>query len=240
MRNYNKSYPAPLSLILESEKSNGKYDGHDVRLHLDKDFAGKCYLTEEKVLDQEVEHFKPHLNRTNRTLLFDWNNLYNSSKKSNGFKGNRFNVSEETQILDCCNNNHKVTNWLEYSIELLDASIKINPVVNTQICINTCDLLNDIFNGTFSGIQSTPKRKIDAKNLRESVTKEVSDFMVVLKKFMDSNSEDDRCVLESKLNKMNKDAVFTSFMIWKIKELADESLLRTLLGNEEYNNFFVQ
>ena len=122
----------------------------------------------------------------------------------------------------------------------MDASIKINPVVNTQICINTCDLLNDIFNGTFSGIQSTPKRKIDAKNLRESVTKEVSDFMVVLKKFMDSNSEDDRCVLESKLNKMNKDAVFTSFMIWKIKELADESLLRTLLGNEEYNNFFVQ
>ena len=39
-----RSYPAPESLALEKEKSNGSYSDPDVIERLTKDFYNKCYI----------------------------------------------------------------------------------------------------------------------------------------------------------------------------------------------------
>lgn len=57
-----RSSPAPKSLEIEKQKSNGSYNKSDVVERLAKDFHNKCYICEiNKLQDPQVEHLRPHL-----------------------------------------------------------------------------------------------------------------------------------------------------------------------------------
>ncbi len=72
---FEKSQPAPPSLLLEKNKNSGTYRTAEVIARLDKDFYSKCYICGQKnPTTINVEHFMPH--RGDRDLMFDWNNLF--------------------------------------------------------------------------------------------------------------------------------------------------------------------
>ena len=59
-----RTFPAPKSLAIESQKTNGSYTEIDVIEQLRKDFHDKCYICEINHLqDPQVEHLLPHKNR---------------------------------------------------------------------------------------------------------------------------------------------------------------------------------
>ena len=72
-----RSFPAPVSLTVEKEKTNGSYNKPDVVERLISDFNNKCYICEiDKLQDPQVEHLKPHFDGKYKELRFDWNNLF--------------------------------------------------------------------------------------------------------------------------------------------------------------------
>ena len=90
----------PKSLAIESQKAWGSYSEPDVIEQLQKDFHDKCYICElKKLTNVEVEHLRPHHNRSIKERIFDWNNLFYSCPHCNSIKNNR---KYDDKILDCC------------------------------------------------------------------------------------------------------------------------------------------
>ncbi len=88
----------PASLVVEAAKENGTYGKEDVWNQLRKDFHGKCYLCEnDRATSVEIEHLIPH--KGDKTLKFDWNNLFFSCAHCNSMKNKR---EYDGKILDCC------------------------------------------------------------------------------------------------------------------------------------------
>lgn len=95
-----RSYPAPASLAIESQKKNGKYNGEDVIRQLVHDFHDKCYICEMKpVTDVQVEHLLPHRGGEYRDRKFDWDNLFLSCPHCNQVKNK---TKYDAGIIDCC------------------------------------------------------------------------------------------------------------------------------------------
>ena len=85
-----RSLPAPASLAMEKEKTNGSYNGSDVVKRLMEDFNNKCYICEiYNLQDPQVEHLKPHFGGKYIDRKFDWNNLFWSCGHCNGVKNQR-------------------------------------------------------------------------------------------------------------------------------------------------------
>ena len=91
-----RSFPAPASLALESQKANGSYSMPDVVKQLKEDFHNKCYICE---LNEQVEHLLPHLDGKYPKRKFDWNNLFWSCGHCNNVKNQRI---YDEGIIDCC------------------------------------------------------------------------------------------------------------------------------------------
>lgn len=80
-----RTFPAPISLEIESKKASGKYDKEDVIKQLREIFHDKCYICEIKDLqDPEVEHLLPHKNGKYPERKYDWNNHIRENKKEYG------------------------------------------------------------------------------------------------------------------------------------------------------------
>ena len=95
-----RSLPAPASLAMEKEKTNGSYNGSDVVKRLMEDFNNKCYICEiDNLQDPQVEHLKPHFGGKYIDRKFDWNNLFWSCGHCNGVKNQR---KYDEHIIDCC------------------------------------------------------------------------------------------------------------------------------------------
>lgn len=85
-----RSFPAPASLALESQKANGSYSMPDVVKQLKEDFHNKCYICElNELQDAQVEHLLPHLDGKYPKRKFDWNNLFWSCGHCNNVKNQR-------------------------------------------------------------------------------------------------------------------------------------------------------
>lgn len=90
----------PASLAAEAQKEYGSYSKPDVIRQLREDFHEKCYICELRNLsDPEVEHLRPHHNRTRKERVFDWNNLFLACRHCNLVKSASV---YEDKILDCC------------------------------------------------------------------------------------------------------------------------------------------
>lgn len=157
--------------------TNNDYRDPIVVGQLRKDFYGKCYICEQKHFSNlNVEHFIPH--KGDESLKRDWNNLYFVCSRCNLIKNKYFD-----DILDCCNADHLVEEWILIKYRTPDEDI---------IVMNTCpidhplfsksassqELISRCFNNENSGIQEVTK-----EHLREKVIEVYNDFLDLRKEF---------------------------------------------------------
>lgn len=154
------------------------YKDTSVVKQLQKDFHGKCYICEQKHFPNlNVEHFIPHLD--NEELKLDWNNLYFACSRCNSIKNKYFD-----NMLDCCNPDHLVEDWIKIYYRMPDEDIEvINACPNNNPFHDKAekskDLINKCYNNANSGIQEVSK-----EDLREKIIEIHSDFLELRKKFM--------------------------------------------------------
>jgi hypothetical protein len=144
---------------------------------LKKDFHGKCYICEQKHFPNlNVEHFITHLN--DETLKLDWNNLYYACSRCNSIKNKYYD-----DMLDCCNENHLVEEWIKVYYRMPDEDIEV---------INACPddhsyrekaeaskaLIARCFNNANSGIQEVSK-----EDLREKIIEVHNEFLDLRREF---------------------------------------------------------
>lgn len=90
----------PASLAIEASKAHGSYSQSDVIQQLLDDFHHKCYICELRdPPDIQVEHLRPHYNRSISERVFDWDNLFLSCPHCNHVKAS---VKYDDKVLDCC------------------------------------------------------------------------------------------------------------------------------------------
>ena len=172
-----RSYPAPKSLEVESQKSNGNYNEPDVVERLREDFNDKCYICEVKGLqDPEVEHLLPHKNDAFHDRKFDWNNLFWCCGHCNSVK----NAGKyDAGIIDCCKEDPEMMLLFsacedDIRVEALDKDDKHAVLTaeliyetfnkkNTGIRIAACDnrikLLNEEMNVLFRELENYNKER---------------------------------------------------------------------------------
>lgn len=212
MINIEKSYPAPSSLEIEKTKRSGKYNLQDVIDKLESDFKSKCYLCENKATAFEVEHLVAHEN--NIDLKFDWDNLFLSCRHCNNTKSNKYN-----NILDCTK--EEVEKLLKYKMDLFPrAKVEVTSLIDDEKVNKTSELLNICFNGS-----NTPTKKLDSKNLRDKILKELTDFSKLIYDYFDAVDEEEIEDIEYTSKKikrhLNNNSEFVSFKRWIIKDNPD-------------------
>lgn len=136
-----RSFPAPESLAIESQKSSGSYEKEDVIARLREDFHNKCYICEmNKLQDPQVEHRLPHKNGKYHERKFDWDNLFWSCGHCNGVKNQE---KYDAGILDCC----KIDPEQVMAFRLENEEIQVFPrrEGDTQAAL-TSELVMEVFN----------------------------------------------------------------------------------------------
>ena len=143
-----RSSPAPKSLEIEKQKSNGSYNKSDVVERLAKDFHNKCYICEiNKLQDPQVEHLRPHFDGKYIERKFDWNNLFWSCGHCNGVKNQR---KYDEYIIDCCKSDPEERIYFRLQNGTTDITA-VNPEdYEAQM---TAELVTEVFNITNSGMR---------------------------------------------------------------------------------------
>lgn len=143
-----RSLPAPASLAMEKEKTNGSYNGSDVVKRLMEDFNNKCYICEiDNLQDPQVEHLKPHFGGKYIDRKFDWNNLFWSCGHCNGVKNQR---KYDEHIIDCCYSDPEKRIYFK----LHDGNTDVTAIDSTDYDAQmTAELVTEVFNITNSGMR---------------------------------------------------------------------------------------
>ncbi|MCD8377644.1 MAG: hypothetical protein LUB59_02515 [Candidatus Gastranaerophilales bacterium] len=143
-----RSFPAPASLKVESQKKSGSYSKPDVIEQLKRDFHNKCYICELKYLqDPEVEHLLPHKNEMYPERKFDWNNLFWSCGHCNSVKNQE---KYDDGIIDCCKEDP------EEKIFFCLESDNVKVVAQNEQdekAVLTANLVQEVFNKKNSGMR---------------------------------------------------------------------------------------
>lgn len=203
MYNVNRSFPAPESLEKEKSKASGKYNCEDVLERLVEDFFNKCYICEEKEISSiNVEHLKPH--KGDKEKKFQWENLFLACSHCNNTK-----LDDENEILDCTNPNHKIYDWIEYNFTSFPkAKVELKALNNIEMVNNTIKLLDKVYNG------STINKKLEAKNIKKKIMREIQNFEEVIIKYNSNPSTENIEIIKEMLSKKS---AFSSFKRWIIK-----------------------
>jgi hypothetical protein len=177
-----------------SEWKSKDYKDPVVVKQLKKDFYGKCYICEQKYFPNlNVEHFRPHLD--DETLKLDWNNLYYACSRCNSIKNKYYD-----NMLDCCNQDHLVEEWIKVYYRLPDDDIE---VVNDcsadhafyDKAVTSKELITRCYNNSNSGVQEVSK-----EDLREKIIDVHSEFLDLRRDFFKNmdNWRDDEKIKKAK------------------------------------------
>lgn len=143
-----RSFPAPESLAVEKEKTNGIYNSSDVVERLAEDFHNKCYICElDQLQDPQVEHLKPHFNGRYIDRKFDWNNLFWSCGHCNSVKNQR---KYDDHILDCCEEDPEEHIYFRLHGGNTEVAAIHAEDYDAQM---TAELVTEVFNITNSGMR---------------------------------------------------------------------------------------
>lgn len=162
---------------------------------LRKDFHEKCYICEQKYFPNlNVEHFIPH--EGNEALKLDWNNLYYACSRCNSIKNKYFD-----DMLDCCNADHLVEEWIKIYYRMPDDDIEvINDCPVGHVFFAKAEtskkLISRCFNSENSGIQAVSK-----EDLREKIIDAHSIFLDLRRNFF-KNLDD--WLIEEKIQEAKK------------------------------------
>lgn len=195
----------PASLAVEEKKKYGSYSEPDVVKQLKEDFHDKCYICELKNLsDPEVEHLKPHYNRTIKERVFDWNNLFYVCRHCNLVKSSKV---YDDKILDCCVSDPEDT--LKHVF--VNGHVKIYSAPEDEQGQMTADLIENCFEKKDTGI------RIAACHHR---IKELSNTMNIFYKTLEKYKQSPASARYQKsLNQMlNRESPFAAFKRNYIRE----------------------
>ncbi|MCU0425658.1 MAG: HNH endonuclease [Candidatus Kapabacteria bacterium] len=208
MVNLTKSQPAPDCLVAEQAKSNGSVRNcPEVRERLRVDFYEKCYLCERHDIPMEIEHFIPH--KGDKTLEFDWLNLFLACGHCNRAKGTQL------DLLNCTNPSDDVLRQLEYqySAENLSSKISIDALNDDVRVRNTAHLLTTIFNST-SGEGKMYSPKLRSKLGEEIQRLETTIESLLARKQEGFETSDDYFALQHHLSIQSP---FFAFKYWFLR-----------------------
>ena len=192
-----KNFP---ELEVEKNKPNGTYRLPSVVDQLDKDFFGKCYLCEYKVVDANIEHITPH--KSDDTLKFDWKNLFLACSHCNEIKSSTFN-----NIMNCTKEDVEAV--LEYEVDHLPkVAIKVKTTVETASATQTVALLNKIYNAS-----KPPLSKLDAYYRRELFQKQFGNFINALFKYSDIVDQENKSITISSTEKQTIENEVKKFLL---------------------------
>jgi len=206
---FKKTYPAPLSLDVESRKKNGSYKKEDVLDQLYDDFYNKCYICESKGLESiNIEHFAPH-KKINNIRKFNWSNLFWACSHCNQIK------SDTEPFLNCLIKEDKVDTNIKYYIDddLADNKVVIEGLVRSIETNNTVELLIKVYTGT------TEQNKYQAREKRNKLYEEVCDFTNFIYKYKRTEDRKKKNqLLQIIKNELSNESAFTAFKRWIIRD----------------------
>jgi len=206
---FEKTYPAPLSLDIESRKNNGSYKEEDVLNQLYDDFYNKCYICESKGLESiNIEHFAPHKN-INNIRKFNWSNLFWACSHCNQIK------SDTEPFLNCLLKEDKVDINIKYYIDddLLTNKIVIEAMIQNIKTENMVELLIKVYDGT------TIQNKFQAREKRNKLYDELCDFTSCIQKYMRTEDvKKKKQLLKFIEYELSNESAFTAFKRWIIKD----------------------
>ena len=204
-----KARQAIQSLASERLKTSGKCNTLEVVEALEEIFHGKCYICESKQSpSKEVEHLIPH--GGDKTLKFDWNNLFLACTHCNHIKGKTY-----TPVLDCTRTEvdeliafHKFGGLGEETLSFTAVDDKNNdPTINI-----TCALLQRVHYG------KTKQEEFGGKILRKALMSELSEFKNYVREYKQATGEDKRDLFELIRMRLKNNSPFAAFKRWLIKD----------------------
>ena len=208
-----KAQKAIISLQ-EAKRTKGTYNTPEVNAALQEMFHGKCYLCENRdVNSYQIEHMYPH--RGNVDLKYDWNNLFLVCAHCNNTKLDHYHP-----ILDCTKENiEELIAFRKKGYFGTEEELVFEPIVMREETMNTQKLLQEIHYG------STPQKKMEAKILRKTLRKELSEFKELVREYQeaeDEEKEDLECLLKQQLKDSSPFAAFKRWLIRDNKEIFSE------------------
>lgn len=205
---FEKSYPEPVCLNIQKNKSSGDYKCGDVLIRLQEDFKNKCYICEwAEPISINVEHFIPH--KGDLDLKFSWKNLFFCCSRCNNIKLARY-----KNLLDCTNPEDDVENAIRYHFDTFaEDKVTITAIQKTEKAKITTELLKKIFDG------HTNLKELEAANLLKALQKEMLDFINRLYEYElgDNQDEEQEYHLIKIRRHLSKRSSFASFKRWYIR-----------------------
>ena len=203
-----KSQPAPVCLATEEAKAYGDYKCGDVLERTKNDFFNKCYICEYKEpVTINVEHFKSH--QGNKTLKFDWNNLFWSCAHCNLTKSTSYD-----NLLNCTDSVDEVETAFEYKMNPFPhEEVEIKILKPSLKAIYTQELILKVFNGT------TKLKSLEAANLKTKLLLEIQDFQKdITDYYNDGNDEEMNSYFFMRVKRrLSRKSNFAAFKRWIIR-----------------------
>lgn len=205
---FEKTFPAPNSLKIEYDKTDGKYNQQDVLEQLYRDFKNKCYICESKGIESiNIEHFAPH-KKMNKIRKFNWSNLFWACSHCNKIK------SDKESFLNCIVKDEKIDTKIKYLLndDLTENKVVVEAIDTDTKTKNTTELLKEVYNGT------SQQNKFQAREKRNKLYDELSDFTSLLLKYFrteDVLKKED--LLLSIKNELSNKSEFTAFKRWIVR-----------------------
>lgn len=205
-----RSFPAPPSLEIESQKTSGSYSEPDVIKQLKEDFHNKCYICEIKDLqDPEVEHLMPHKNGKYPERKFDWNNLFWSCGHCNKVKNQE---KYDEGIIDCCKDDPEEVIFFR----LQDGNVSVLAKNSDDMkAVLTATLVQEVFN-----IKNTGMRIYKSDMRLQELNKEMNILYDNLEE-MKSNPES-KVVLRKLKALLRRESKFAAFKRNYIRENSNQ------------------
>lgn len=196
--------------LQEARRRNSTYNTPEVYAALQELFHGKCYICENKdSTSYQIEHLYPH--GENADLKYDWNNLFLACAHCNNTK-----LAKYDPIINCTEKNvEELIAFRKKGYFGTEEELLFEPLDFEKETINTQQLLQDVHYGT------TPQKKVEAKILRKSLRKELSEFKEYVREYQeaeDAEKEDLACLLKLQLGDSSSFAAFKRWLIRDHKE----------------------
>lgn len=200
---------------------------------LRKDFYGKCYICEQKHFPNlNVEHFIPHLD--DDILKFDWNNLYFACSRCNSIKNRYYD-----NMLDCCNQDHLVEEWIKVYFTNFDDDISvINACTSDNPFYDNASVAQALIANCYNKSDSSGTQEISKEDLRDKILDEHNEFLTMRINFIKNLDKllDEEKINEAKKIKLRLKSHYPFSAILR-GALEKDSKLRTILEEIERMEF---
>lgn len=194
-----RTFPAPVSLAIESQKASGKYDKPDVVNQLREDAHDKCYICEMKGLqDPVVEHLLPHKCDKYSERRFDWSNLFLACGHCNGVKNQR---KYDEGVIDCCKQDPEEL----IDFRLMDGVIDVRAKDDTnETAVLTATLVWEVFS-----LKNTGMRVYKSEMRFQELNKEMNKLYANLEEL--NKNPDSKIVLRKLKAILRRESAFAAF-----------------------------